>query len=256
MAVTASSRINKNKFYGKKDNDTSNEKITTKDEHEKEDNGGDNSDDLQLSLELMENAWSILDEHYNETTKTNTKYKHWIENQIPRYLIGIGEILSIQKRHADAVDAYTRALPYRESSIQNKKEDKSIEYLRQRRLFTEVNVLIAEELLVCYNENSDIITYETKSILVKKEERIDFIQGYYDKGRDELQETVYLMGRIASSIKNDKEEEKEFNNEKENICFLSTMLMAVGNSLADLIDEEETKQASSSTGDTKRQKKA
>ena len=67
---------------------------------------------------------------------------------------------------------------------------------------------------------------------------------------------VYLMGRIASSIKNDKEEEKEFNNEKENICFLSTMLMAVGNSLADLIDEEETKQASSSTGDTKRQKKA
>ena len=189
LAVTASSRINKNKFYGKKDNDTSNEKITTKDEHEKEDNGGDNSDDLQLSLELMENAWSILDEHYNETTKTNTKYKHWIENQIPRYLIGIGEILSIQKRHADAVDAYTRALPYRESSIQNKKEDKSIEYLRQRRLFTEVNVLIAEELLVCYNENSDIITYETKSILVKKEERIDFIQGYYDKGRDELQET-------------------------------------------------------------------
>ena len=59
------------------------------------------------------------------------------------------------------------------------------------------------------------------------------------------------MGRIASSIKNDKEKEKEFDDEKENICFLSTMLMAVGKSLTDIAEKEESK---SSSNTSKRQK--
>ena len=44
------------------------------------------------------------------------------------------------------------------------------------------------------------------------------------------------MGRIAGSIKNDKE--KEFNEEKENICFLSTLLMGVGESLAGVAEKK------------------
>ena len=176
--VSSSSRANKNKLYSKKDEKSADKAEKTED------------DDLQLSLELMENAWSILDEY--QTTKPN-EFKQWIQNQIPRYLIGIGEILSVLNRHADSVDAYTRALPYREIPIKTtNNEDLSIEYLRNRRLYTEVNVLIAEELLLC-NEDEDVVTYETKSVLVKKEERVDFIQGYYDKARDELQETGELF---------------------------------------------------------------
>merc|ERR1719469_621166 len=117
-------------------------------------------DDIQLSLELMESAWAILDEYYNTTTPTRLKYKSWVEDQLPRYLIGIGDILSIQERHADAVDAYTRALPYRESAVtvyaNCPKTEKTLNYLRSRRLYVEVNVLIAEELLACGDDDGDI----------------------------------------------------------------------------------------------------
>ena len=152
----------------------------------------DEKDDIQLALELMENAWSILDQYQN--TKP---IKQWVQNQIPRYLIGIGEVLSVLKRHADSADVYTRALPYREMPIKNaSKDDKSIEHLRNRRLCAEVNVLIAEELLLC-DEDEDVVTVETGSVLVKKEERVEFITGYYQKARDELQEIgeFFFSGR-------------------------------------------------------------
>ena len=101
--------------------------------------------------------------------------------------MGIGDVLSHLGRHADAVDIYTRAIPQREKDI-SLYPKLSIECLKARRLFVEANVLVAEELLTCCQEE-DVVTTESKQILVKKGERIDFARGYYDKAREELQET-------------------------------------------------------------------
>ena len=57
--------------------------------------------------------------------------------------------------------------------------------------------MIAEELLAC-PPDQDVITTESQDVLVKAPERVDYARGYYDKARDELQETVLLMGALAA----------------------------------------------------------
>merc|ERR1719464_1284763 len=72
-------------------------------------------DDLNLALEMMENAFSILEEYNakNEERKEDNvrngdndvkKYNDWVTEQIPRVLMGIGDTLSTLKKHADAAD--------------------------------------------------------------------------------------------------------------------------------------------------------
>jgi len=87
---------------------------------------------------------------------------------------------------------------------------------------------VAETLLKCPN-GADVVTSESKVLLVKDLERVDFARGYYDKAKEELQETVFLMGKLASH---------DIIAEKEDICFIATMLMGVGTTLAE-IDEEQ-----------------
>jgi hypothetical protein len=79
----------------------------------------------------------------------------------------------------------------------------------------EANILVAEALLEC-PEDKDVVTTETEDVLVTAAERVDYACGYYDKARDELQETVYLMARIAESNQN-------FGTEKEDVCFLCNL---------------------------------
>jgi hypothetical protein len=89
----------------------------------------------------------------------------------------------------------------------------------------EANILVAEALLEC-PEDKDVVMTETDAVLVTAAERVDYARGYYDKARDELQETVYLMARIAESNQN-------LGTEKEDVCFLATLLMGVGTTLAE-----------------------
>jgi hypothetical protein len=70
-----------------------------------------------------------------------------------------------------------------------------------------------------------VVTTETEDVLVTAAERVDYARGYYDKARDELQETVYLRARIAESNQN-------LGTEKEDVCFLASLLMGVGTTLA------------------------
>jgi len=101
--------------------------------------------------------------------------------------------------------------------------------LADNRKAAEANILVAEELLSC-PEGQDVVTTETNALLMKASERLSFASGYYDKARDQLQETVYLMGEIAAKIAiNDK---AAFDEEKENVCFASTLLMGVGERIA------------------------
>jgi len=203
--------------------------------------------DLGLALEMMENSFAIFDNHLNSKERVmesegsskkcdDRNYKTWATNQLPRTLVGIGDILSFSRKHADAADAYTRAIPYRKTAVENSEQQLiqanrnslkiSIEQLKFQRLLTEAHVLVAEELLMC-PLGKDVITTETKVLLVSKDELVDFARGYYDKARDELQNAVYMMGKIAAKG-------HDMGTEKEDVCFLATMLMGIGNKLADL----------------------
>jgi tetratricopeptide (TPR) repeat protein len=187
-----------------------------------QDNGNDDNDDVHLACEMMENAWSILDQ-YMETNPCTA----WLTEQRPRMLVGIADVLLVLERHGDAVDAYTRALPLREAILQDfDKNDLSLDRLKASRQVVEANVLIAEALLAC-EPGHDVVTTETNTVLVTAAEREFYTQGYYDKARDSLQDTVFLMGQIAAKG-------VDLGNEKEDICFISTLLMGVGEKLAEL----------------------
>jgi hypothetical protein len=221
---------------------------TASDDAEEVDDGDDGeedeADDLQLSLEMMENAFSILDEYQTQrTTQSGTDnadgaYLTWTREQLPRVLLGIGDCLAALQRHADAADVYSRALEWRQTQLAQiaKSNGESLEHLQSQRRVCEATVLIAEELLAC-PEKQDVVTRETQSLIVKAEERIEYARGYYDKARDSLQETVFLMGKLASK-------NTDLGTEKEDVCFLATMIMGVGETLAAFDEQEAEKQAS------------
>jgi hypothetical protein len=71
-------------------------------------------------------------------------------------------------------------------------------------------------------------------LIVSAAERVDYARGYYDKARDELQEVVLLMGQIAA-------QGGDVEQEKEDVCFIATMVMGVGTNLAQ-VDEEAAEQ--------------
>lgn len=221
-------------------------------QHEGKSNDGDDREDLNLALEMMENSFSISEE-YNDTigkgeedngTNDINKYSEWVKGQLPRILLGIGDTLSTLNRHADAADAYSRALELRkirlqefadsrEGSNSDQQKKYTIEHLQAYRMVCEANILIAEELLSC-PEDEDVLTTETQSLIVKAKERVSYARGYYDQARDALQEAVFFMGSLPRNV--------DLGREKEDVCFLATLVMGVGESLA-AIDEKEDEAA-------------
>jgi tetratricopeptide (TPR) repeat protein len=201
------------------------------------DDDDDEEDDLNLALVMMENSFSILDDYKDDTTSHISEYVEWVQEQLPRVLLGIGDTLSALERHADAADAYSRALEVRQERLgqykHNNKEDSimTLEHLQAHRQVCEATVLIAEELLAC-PADVDVVTTETKGLIVKAAERVEYARGYYDKARDALQETVYLMGNLAA-------QNVDLGGEKEDVCFIATMVMGVGTTLAALDEDDE-----------------
>jgi len=200
----------------------------------------DEEDDLGLAMEMMETAWSILDLHRDQNAFP--AYTGWISSQVPRILTGIGEVLSAKGAHADAADAYCRALEHRQEDVErfialqdDDASKSSLDFLQCRRRFVEANLMLSEELLAC-PADEDVITSETGAMLVSAKDRVDFARGYYDKARDELQETVLLMGQLAAK-------NIDIQDEKENVCFIATLVMGVGTQLADF-DAQAEAQAS------------
>ena len=190
----------------------------------------DDGEDLVLSLEMIENSFSILEEYKDSIGKGDNKYLKWVERQLPRVLMGIGDNLSKLNRHADAADAYSRALELRKACFEeiaerekNNKNKFTTEYLKAHRLVCEAYILIAEELLMC-PDNEDILTTETHSLIVKADERLSYARGYYDQARDVLQEVIVCMGSLPRNI--------DLGREKENVCFLATLVMGVGEQIA------------------------
>lgn len=193
----------------------------------------DDQDELKLALEMMENAYSIMDEHSSEK---KGKYQEWVKEGIPRALLGIGDTLSTLDRHADAADAYSRALErYQEQLDSFGKGTMSMDHLKAHRRVCEATILVAEELLFC-SAGEDIVTTETKSLIVTAPERLDYITGYYDRARDSLQDTLFLMAKLAASG-------TDIAAEKDEVCHLSTMIMGVGMGLAEAQEQETNEDA-------------
>jgi hypothetical protein len=204
-----------------------------------ENNNDDDDDDVKFALEMMETAWSILDnvQQSSDTVKVK-QYSEWINDQVPRVLTGIGDVLSALNRHADSADAYLRALGHRQEALEaalrngnseqqqgGNKKGSQLLLLQCHRKAVEANILIVEELLACGND-SDVVTSESNVVLVTAGSVIDYARGYYDKARDELQEAVVLLGQLAAS-------HVDIGDEKENICFVATMVMGAGTALVE-----------------------
>ena len=245
------------------------EAVNKKEETEMDESGEteaeDDDDDAHLALDMMETAFAVLDNYVqsaavaaSDDNCTSFSYLSWAQrDSLPRFLTNIGDVLSTLERHADAADVYTRELQCREDNMKqysnnNTDDDALLQQLIDSRKVAEANILVAEELLAC-PEGQDVVTTETQSLLVEASELISYATGYYEKARDQLQETVYLMGKVAGKVKSGGVNKEEFDTEKENVCFTSTLLMAVGEKLAE--HDEQQKQAVESTEPAKKKAK-
>ena len=164
---------------------------------------------IEEALEHMVNACVVLYECVDSHDSNDSDSKHlstartkesdcyhayaWAREQLARSLIGIGYVLSYQHRHPDALKSYMNALPQRElmmehsKQIREKSDAQNIDSLRIHRLLVEVYVLIVEEILKC-SCGEDIVANDSNELLIKKEDRLQVAQSYYDKAREELQE--------------------------------------------------------------------
>lgn len=260
-------------------------------------------DDVDLALEMMETSFAIFESRVsNEENnlgesnkrKISEEQKQWASGQLPRILIGIADAYSFRGKYGNAVDAYCRALPYREKAWEEMKKSQSeedlltVDHLKCQRHLVEAYALIAETLLncpdgedvICYydanerdEDNDDQKLAVTKSshasieedipssVLVKAEERVNFARSHYEMARVGLEEigeweimmqgvrylfellyllaifsffshlrdpvwTVYRMGKMAAAG-------KELGNEKEDICYLVTMLVGLASGLSE-----------------------
>jgi hypothetical protein len=146
---------------------------------------GDNY--VEEALEYMAKACSILYDYVGNWTIDNSSvYLTWAKDELPRHLSGIGNVQSFQMKHADAIESYLNALPYREEACDRCK-DQSITSLRYQRLLTETYILIAEELLVS-KARQDLIHSETGKVIVKGDEILSLTQTYYEQAREKLQD--------------------------------------------------------------------
>ena len=58
----------------------------------------------------------------------------------------------------------------------------------------EANILIIEELVLACPHDQDVITTETKTILVKAGSVVDYAREYYNRA----QEAILLLGQLAA----------------------------------------------------------
>jgi hypothetical protein len=170
-------------------------KLEVRSEETSESNEKD--DDVSLALEMIETALHILlasvaatsQEHSNES-KLSREELEWALNQIPRFLICLGDVYAFREEHGNAVDAYIRALSYREDKWKEMKEGKgsfTIEQLQCRRLYIEACVLVAEGLLACPDGKDVICDGDDETVTyAKAADRIDFALSWFEVARREL----------------------------------------------------------------------
>ena len=168
--------------------------------------GDNDDDDIALALEMLSTSFSIFDWHSStdedKKTKPDEEGKRYSLTQIPRVLSTIGDIHSHCGKFGDAVDAYCRALPYRENAWEERQkpgkgESLSVDDLKCQRLLVETYALVAEALLACKegedvvcanDEDKDDTNGATGKVLVAAKDRVDFAESHYATAREKLQD--------------------------------------------------------------------
>jgi len=213
---------------------------------EADDSGGGGPEsadaDQALAVDQMKQAASIYESYLDSSDVPSAKFHPYAEHarcQLPRCLVGIGDAHLHSGRHGDATAAYLRAVPLREKAARDEGLGAG-EKLKNMRLCAEAHALVADALLaappgadvtVSGGEDGDRDDGGGNKLLVAAAERIDYARGYYEQARKNLQDAVFFMGEVLS------ESNVDLGSEKSDICHLATIMMAVGNTLAD-IDEE------------------
>jgi len=214
-------------------------------------NGNDNYGDEKIMSSL---STSASGEKVRSASYSNSYYP-WALEQLARALVGIGYVLSYQKKYPDALSSYLNAIPYREEMLKTAVEQLqkstsqslSLEIIKARRLLVEAYILIVEEILKC-TPGKDIVTNTMESsspssnedgdededgdeqeqessqlLLIPSQQRVEMAKTYYERAREELQEVIILMSKLDSQGNS---------SEKENVCHLATMVMEAGISLS------------------------
>jgi len=225
------------------------------DNNNDDDEDDNDKDDIDLALDMLSTSFSIFDWHStddddNTKTEPDQEGKQYSLSQIPRVLSTIGDIHSYCGKYGDAVDAYCRALPYRENAAEERQQAKgkgeslSVDDLKGQRLLVETYALVAEALLACKEgedvvcandeeneEDGNIVEKSGKNtegkVLVAAKDRIDFAKSHYDTAREKLQDIVYQMGKMAAA-------KMDLGDEKKDIGYLVMMLVGIGNTLEPL----------------------
>lgn len=222
------------------------------DNNNDDDEDDNDKDDIDLALDMLSTSFSIFDWHStddddNTKTEPDQEGKQYSLSQIPRVLSTIGDIHSYCGKYGDAVDAYCRALPYRENAAEERQQAKgkgeslSVDDLKGQRLLVETYALVAEALLAC-KEGEDVVCVNDEEneeddkksgkntegkVLVAAKDRIDFAKSHYDTAREKLQDIVYQMGKMAAA-------KIDLGDEKKDIGYLVMMLVGIGNTLEPL----------------------
>ncbi|KAL7527178.1 hypothetical protein ACHAXR_001839, partial [Thalassiosira sp. AJA248-18] len=223
----------------------------------------EDEDGVSFALEMMETSLGILLSHYtnpndgsstknDQNNKQPPEQKQWLLEQLPRILVCIGDLHSFREEFGAAVDAYCRALPYREEAWDNIKQSQkgdsnaeafTLEGLQCQRRLVETNALVAEALLEC-PKGEDVVCYHdndgegsavaakkhgtgdnTVTVLVPAKERINYAQSYYENAREGLDEILYRMGKMAVA-------KVELGiTVKEDVGFAASMVVGVGTAL-------------------------
>eukprot|EP00581_Thalassiosira_minuscula_P007520 CAMPEP_0183710982 /NCGR_PEP_ID=MMETSP0737-20130205/6586_1 /TAXON_ID=385413 /ORGANISM="Thalassiosira miniscula, Strain CCMP1093" /LENGTH=413 /DNA_ID=CAMNT_0025939373 /DNA_START=12 /DNA_END=1253 /DNA_ORIENTATION=- len=150
-----------------------NDKLATNDNSEANANDDDDNDDVKLALDMMETSIAIFISHTTKSDGNGAETENdveWASGQLPRILVCIGDLHSFREHYGNAVDAYCRALRYREEAWDGRKKAKcngssssdekvelmTVEDLTCQRQLIETCVLIAEALLAC-PEGEDVV---------------------------------------------------------------------------------------------------
>ena len=141
-----------------------------------------NEEDIQLALDMMQEAWSILLIHTTTVTDDSVKsdetnsskqqqqeQEQWVLEQIPRVIRCIGDVYFFQEHYALATDSYIRARQYREENWDKLKQSTSsgddgamltLQHLQCQRYLVEAYALVAEALLACPS-GEDVVCYHS-----------------------------------------------------------------------------------------------
>ena len=213
----------------------------------------DDEEDLGIAEENMEVAWEILADALPEDddgiegggktdtdavsatssttengdgkespakkSRPNPAYTSYTLDLIPRVISGYADLLSSLGRNGEAVAALLECVEWRDKNVAEASDAKGA--ARAERLLVDTLVALCEALFEC--DCWDRALSIDGNVVVKEGEMMDYIDGYYQRAREELQKCIYKLGEwIRDAGEGEKEDVTE---EKEMTCQISVIMM-------------------------------